>query len=102
MACCAAAELIEDRPELVAVVGPLLKAREAIEKQIDDLDRKVLKLARHDAQIRRFMTVPGIGPITALCFKATIDDRARFAGKLAVILHRMWIDKTDFIFIPPG
>jgi hypothetical protein len=58
-----AAELIEDRPELVAVVTPLLKAREAIEKQIDDLDRKVLKLARHDAQIRRFMTVPGIGPV---------------------------------------
>jgi transposase len=51
-----AAELIEDRPELIAVVAPLLKAREAIEKQIDDLDGKVLKLARHDAQIRRFMT----------------------------------------------
>ena len=79
-----AAELIEDRPELVAVVTPLLKAREAIEKQIDDLDRKVLKLARHDAQIRRFMTVPGIGPITALCFKATIDDPARFKRSRSV------------------
>jgi transposase len=55
----------------MAVVGPLLKAREAIEQQIDDLDGKVLKLARHDAQVRRFMTVPGVGPITALCFKAT-------------------------------
>jgi transposase len=61
-----AVELIEDRPELIAVVAPLLKAREAIEKRIDDLDGKVLKLTRHDAQIRRFMTVPGIGPITAL------------------------------------
>jgi transposase len=79
-----AAELIEDRPELVAVVAPLLKAREAIEQQIDDLDRKVLKLARHDAQIRRFMTVPGIGPITALCFKATIDDPARFKRSRSV------------------
>jgi transposase len=39
-----AAELTEDHAELVAVVAPLLKAREAIEKQIDDLDRKVLKL----------------------------------------------------------
>jgi transposase len=78
------AELIEDRPELVAVVAPLLRAREAIEKQIDDLDRKVLKLARHDAQIRRFMTVPGIGPITALCFKATIDDPARFKRSRSV------------------
>jgi hypothetical protein len=24
------------------------------------------------------MTVPGVGPITALCFKATIDDPTRF------------------------
>jgi transposase len=79
-----AVELIEDRPELAAVVAPLLKAREAIEKQIDDLDRKVLKLAQHDAQIRRFMTVPGVGPITALCFKATIDDPTRFKRSRSV------------------
>src|SRR6516165_3420943 len=57
-----AEELIEDRSELIAVVGPLLKARQAIEQQTDDLDRKVLKLARHDAQVRRFMTVPGYRP----------------------------------------
>ena len=79
-----AEELIEDRPELIAVVGPLLKARQAIEQQTDDLDRKVLKLARHDAQVRRFMTVPGIGPITALCFKATIDDPTRFKRSRSV------------------
>jgi transposase len=70
-------ELIENRPELIAVVGPLLKAREAIEQQIDDLDRKVLKLARYDAQIRRFMTVPGVGPITA-------DDPTRFKRSRSV------------------
>jgi len=79
-----AEELIEVRPELIAVVGPLLKARQAIEQQTDDLDRKVLKLARHDAQVRRFMTVPGIGPITALCFKATVDDPTRFKRSRSV------------------
>ena len=79
-----AEELIEDRPELIAVVGPLLKARQAIEQQTDDLDRKVLKLARHDAHVRSFMTVPGIGPITALCFKATIDDPTRFKRSRSV------------------
>ena len=83
------------------------------------------------------MTVPGVGPITTLCFKATIDDPTRFrmylveaagvlltrvpkwsglkawgakltkrnglrkakvavARKLAIILHRMWIDGTEF------
>jgi transposase len=59
-------------------------ARTAIEQQIDDLDRKALRLARQDAQVRRFMTVPGVGPITALCFKATIDDPTRFRRSRSV------------------
>ena len=73
-----AKELIKDKPALVAVVGPLLKAREVIEQQVADLDRKVMRLARSDDQVRRFMTTPGIGPITALCYLATIDDPTRF------------------------
>lgn len=79
-----AEELIADRPKLVAAVRPLLEARKAIEEQVADLDRKVHKLARHDAQVRRFMTAPGIGPITALCFKATIDDPTRFKRSRSV------------------
>jgi transposase len=80
-----AEELIVGRSELVvAAVRPLLEARKAIEQQIDELDRKVLKLARQDAQVRRFMTAPGVGPITALCFKATIDDPTRFRRSRSV------------------
>ena len=79
-----AAELTEDRPELAGAVEPLLKAREAIERQIADLDRKVLRLARNDAQVRRFMTAPGVGAITALCFLATIDDPTRFKRSRSV------------------
>jgi hypothetical protein len=41
-----------------------------------------MKLARHDAQVRRFMTVPGVGPITA--FNATIDDPAHFVRSRSV------------------
>jgi len=69
-----AEELIEGRPDLVA----------AVEQQVSELDRKVMKLARRDAQVQRFMTVPGVGPITALAFKATIDDPARFARSRSV------------------
>jgi transposase len=79
-----AEELIENRPELVAAVRPLLEARKTIEQQVDDLDRKVHKLAHQDLQVRRFMTVPGVGPITALCFKATIDDPSRFRRSRSV------------------
>ena len=79
-----AEELIESRPALIAAVRPLLEARKAIERQVGDLDRKVHKLARHDVQVRRFMTAPGVGPITALCFKATIDDPKRFKRSRSV------------------
>jgi len=79
-----AAELIEDRPELAAAVIPLLNTREVIERQIADLDRKVIRLARDHAQVRRFMTVPGVGPITALCYLATIDDPTRFKKSRSV------------------
>jgi transposase len=79
-----AEELIEGRPELTAAVAPLLMARKAIEQQIADLDRKLHKLARQDVQVRKFMTVPGVGPITALCFKATIDDPTRFKRSRSV------------------
>jgi len=73
-----ATELIAGKPALAAAVEPLLKAREALDRQIADLDRKVMRLARSAPQVRRFMTVPGVGPITALCYLATIDDPARF------------------------
>ena len=84
-----AAELAEARPELAAAVEPLLKAREAVGRQIADLDREVMRLARNDAEVRRFMTAPGVGPITALCFLATIEthslqeiEKRRLATKL--------------------
>jgi transposase len=76
--------LIADRPDLAAAIGPLLKAREGVERQLGDLDRKVLALARNDEQVRWFMTVPGIGPITALAYRAAIDDPRRFKRSRSV------------------
>jgi transposase len=70
-----AGELIQDRPELAAAVAPLLKTREVIERQIADLDRKVMRMARNDIQVRRFM---------ALCYRATIDDPTGFKKSRSV------------------
>jgi transposase len=79
-----AAELTANQPELAVAVTPLLTARVAIEQQVADLDRKVMKLARNGAQARQFMTAPGIGPITALCFLATTNDPRRFKRSRSV------------------
>ena len=69
-----AEELTEGRPEVIAAIRPLLEARNAVEQQVSDLDRKVMKLVRRDAQVRRFMTVPGVGPITAAGTMAMVSS----------------------------
>ena len=80
-----AEELIEGRPELIAAIRTASsKPAMPSGSRSRELDRKVMRLARHDAQVRRFMTAPGVGPITALAFKATIDDPARFARSRSV------------------
>ena len=53
-------------------------AAAALLDNIKELDRKVLHAARGDATARLFMSVPGIGPITALSVASTFDDASRF------------------------
>lgn len=77
---------------LTAVTEPLLNAPKAIEEQISGLGRKVVHLARNDTRAR-FMTTPGIGPITALCYLATINDPARFR-KSRNVGGLPWVDDT--------
>jgi transposase len=72
------AELLEAQPELETLVAALLKVRETIVEQIATLDAGLQRLAKGSATIRRLMTVPGIGPITALAFASAIDDPTRF------------------------
>lgn len=77
-------DLAEGKPHLAVAVLPLLETRNKIVDQIAELDRKVLMLARNDKQVRSFMTVPGIGAVTALCYRATIDEPSRFKRSRSV------------------
>lgn len=76
----------EDR-RVMAIVEPLLEVLATMLEQLARLTRQVLDTVREDRTCRRLMTVPGIGPITALTFRATIDDPARFAKSRAVGAH---------------
>ena len=77
-------ELVVDQSLLQQAVRPLLTVRESVRREIADLHRKLLALAREDKDSRRSMTVPGIGPITALAFHSVIDDPARFRRSRSV------------------
>ena len=69
---------------LCQAVRPLIEIREIVSREIAGLYRKLLSLARNDLDSRRAMTVPGIGPITALAFQSVIDDPTRFRRSRSV------------------
>jgi len=79
--------LIEVDEVLAHAMLPLLDARLEIYRQFLDLDRRVKHAARSDNTCLRMMTVPGVGPIAALTFKAAIDDPARFKRSRTVAAH---------------
>lgn len=77
-------ELLIGHPHLQVAVRPLLAMRDEVAGEISNLDRQLLRLAREDDDSRRLMTVPGIGPITALAFCAAIEDPSRFKRSRSV------------------
>jgi transposase len=77
-------ELTEGMPDLGAIMAPLLSARWKLREEFARLHRKVLMLVKDDAVCNRLMTIPGVGPITALAFTSTIDVPARFRNSRAV------------------
>jgi transposase len=77
-------ELIEDVADLAPLVEPLLVVRRVIREQIGILHRCLLEIVRDDEVCRRLMTVPGVGPVVALTYRATVDVPARFRKSKSV------------------
>ncbi len=60
-------ELVDGNPMLEAATDPMLRARASLRQ-----------LAWDDPVCQRLMSMPGIGVIVALTFRAAVDDPARF------------------------
>jgi len=56
-----------------------LQAVEALTTQIDAASKEIAQYAKQDEVCQRLMSVPGVGPITAARFVATLDVPTRFA-----------------------
>jgi transposase len=77
-------ELIENLPDLAVLVEPLLVVRRVLREQLGILHRRLLAVVRDDDVCRRLMTVPGVGPVVALTYRATVDVPARFRKSKSV------------------
>lgn len=71
--------LFAQKPELEAIMAPLVESLEALEAQIRRSSKLLAANAAADPVTARLMSVPGVGPITALTFKSSIEDPGRFA-----------------------
>jgi transposase len=77
-------ELVANHPDLTTIVDSLLIARRVLREQLSVLHRHLLAVVRDDEVCRRLMTMPGVGPVVALTFRATVDVPARFTNSKTV------------------
>lgn len=68
-----ARELAADDPAPASLAESLLAVVEVMTQEVERLTKRVLDEVRIEPTCRRLMTVPGVGPLTVLAFRATID-----------------------------
>ena len=79
--------LLRVAPRLELAIQPLLRVVAQLREERANFDRLLGQAARRDPVCLRLMTVPGVGPITSLCYRATVDDPTRFRSSRAVGAH---------------
>jgi len=57
---------------------PLIALSCATRGYVDRLDKRLLRVAEENPACKRFMAIPGVGPLTALSFYSSIEDPHRF------------------------
>ncbi|MEX1244832.1 MAG: IS110 family transposase [Thermoanaerobaculia bacterium] len=60
------------------MLEPLVEVRRQALRASEQMRRRMVREASQDSVVRRLMTVPGVGPLTANAYVATIDDPKRF------------------------
>lgn len=80
-------KLLELQPTLHSYVEPLLTIRRHLMAECRELDRRIDQIVKEDELCQRLKTVPGVGTMTALLFKCTIDDPHRFKKSADVGVH---------------
>ena len=80
-------ELAADDPVLMSLAGSLLSVIEVMTREVERLAKRAFDEVRIEPTCRRLMTVPGVGPLTALAFRATIDQPGRFRKSRDVGAH---------------
>ena len=72
--------LAELPAHVLVEIEPLLVMLKALNEQIKLADERLAEIVKADEVVQRLCTVPGVGPVVATTFAATIDEASRFHG----------------------
>lgn len=67
-------------PALAHVLHPLTTWLQTLQTLIDEADVATAAEATADPAVQHLMSVPGVGPVIALTYRAVLDTPARFGG----------------------
>jgi len=82
-------------PAARAAMAPLLDLLAAVAPLIKQAEQWTRSAAKVDPVAHRLMTAPGVGPVVALAFHATVDDVGRFATPGAVTSYLGLVPRED-------
>ena len=78
-----------------SAMAPLLELLAAVAPLLAQSEQRTRQAAKADAVARRLMTAPGVGPVVALAYQATVDDVHRFATPGAVTSYLGLVPRED-------
>jgi transposase len=68
----------QQAPQLWPMLKPLVHLWQQAIRSAEQMEKQLTKQTRQDQVAQRLMSVPGIGPVTASAYMATIDQPQRF------------------------
>jgi transposase len=86
--------VLQARPDGVPdYLEQLLVTIEGLNEQIGQADEALAQVAETDPICQRLQTMPGVGPVTSVCFAASIDNVSRFENAARL---------TSYLGLTPG
>ena len=80
---------------LQATIRPLLVLWEHLTEQLADAKAQLEATVANDPVVQRLTTAPGVGPVTATAFVATLDEAGRFGGAHQVTSYLGLVPSED-------
>lgn len=86
------AQMLEEKMALLSEriknsIRSLVRVLEKLDVELEQFDKEIKEIAKEDEDVKLLKSIDGIGEITALAFKAEIDDPKRFSDSKDVAAY---------------